>query len=191
MLSIATVCIAWSGYQATKWAGHQAKHYAQADAALVRASRSSTLAGEEHLQDLVNFNRWLDAETNGDQRLTDIYLRRFRKEFLPAFNAWLALDPLTNVQAPASPLLMPQYDLANRAKAGRLETVGHARTVQAEHDTENSDNYIFGTVVFAAVLFFAGISMRFAWFPMRVTVLILSGCFLMYGVVHLAGLEAL
>jgi hypothetical protein len=191
LLSIATVCIAWSGYQAAKWSGLQSRRYAQASTARSHANQSATLAGQERLQDLLNFNRWLEVSTAGDQQLADLYVRRFRPEFRPAFEAWLAGDPLHNTAAPASPLLVSQYKVANFEKAAALEKVGDARFEEAKLATEHADSYIFGTVFFAAVLFFAGISMRFRWFPMRTTVLVLAGAFLLYGVVKLAGLPTL
>lgn len=191
LLSIATVCVAWSGYQAAKWSGLQARRYAQANTARSLANRAATVAGQERTQDLLNFNRWLEVTTGGNQQLASLYVRRFRPEFRPAFTAWLAQDPLNNVTAPASPLLVPQYHLANMAKANGLERVGDERFDQAKTATEHADDYIFGTVFFAAVLFFAGISMRFAWFPMRVTVLVLAFVFLAYGVVKLLSLPTL
>ena len=191
LLSVATVCIAWSGYQAARWSGLQSRRYAQASTARALANRVSTLGGQERLQDLLNFNRWLEVSTDGNPQLASLYERRFRAEFRPAFTAWQAQDPLNNTKAIPSPLLMPQYKVANFVKADQLEHVGDVRFEQAKEATENADSYIFGTVFFAAVLFFAGISMRFQWFAMRVTVLSLSGVFLLYGIVHLANLPRL
>jgi hypothetical protein len=194
LLSVATVCIAWSGYQAAKWSGLQARRYAQASTARALANRASTLGGQERLQDLTNFNRWLELTTEPtpvNLELADLYNRRFRPEFRPAFTAWLAQDPLHSLKAVPSPLLMPQYRLANLVKADRLESVGNQRFDQAKDATEHADNYIFGTVFFAAVLFFAAISMRFDWVPMRVTVLVLALVFLGYGIAKLLSLPTL
>jgi hypothetical protein len=47
---------------------------------------------------------------------------------------------------------------------------------------------VFVTVFFAIVLFFSGISLRFAWFPVRLTVMVLAGALLVYGGVRLATL---
>jgi hypothetical protein len=191
LLSIATVCVAWSGYQAAKWSGIQARRYAQASAARALANRSSTLAGQQRLQDLLNFNRWLEVSTSGDTALADLYERRFRPEFRPAFAAWQAQDPLHNDDAIATPLLVPQYKLAAFEKADALERLADHRFDQGREATEHADDYIFGTVFFAAVLFFAGISMRFAWQPMRVVVLVIATLFLVYGVGKLATMPTL
>jgi hypothetical protein len=191
LLSLATLCIAWSGYQAAKWSGHQAERYAQASTARALANRVSTLGGQERIQDLLNFNRWLEVSTEGNTQLAQLYERRFRPEFVPAYKAWVAQDPINNTAAIPSPLLMPEYKVANFEKADRLETLGDRRFEQAKESTEHADAYIFATVFFAAVLFFAGISMRFNWIAMRVTVLVFSAIFLAYGIIHLAGLPTL
>ena len=43
MLSLATLGIAWSGYQAAKWSGLQARRYTQASTARSFANRAATL----------------------------------------------------------------------------------------------------------------------------------------------------
>jgi hypothetical protein len=50
---------------------------------------------------------------------------------------------------------------------------------------------VLTTVFFATVLFFAGISTRFAWQKMRIAVLALSGAFLVYALVMVARLPIL
>jgi hypothetical protein len=188
LLSLATLGIAWSGYQAARWSGFQARNYAQASTARALANRASTLGGQERIQDLLNFNRWLEETTKGDQQLADLYLRRFRDEFRPAFDAWQAQDPINNPSAVPSPLRMPQYKLANFEKADRLERIGDRRFEQGKEATENADAYIFATVFFATVLFFAGISMRFAWAPMRLTVLALGFLSFFYAAIRVLSL---
>src|SRR5947208_1947744 len=162
LLSLATLGIAWSGYQAAKWSGLQARRYTQASTARSFANQASTLAAQDRTQDLLNFNRWLEEYTAGDTELADLYERRFRDEFRPAFERWLADDPLHNENAIPSPLREKNYVLANMVKADKLERLGDVRFEQGKEATENADDYVFVTVFFAVVLFFAGISLRFA-----------------------------
>jgi hypothetical protein len=190
LLSLATVGIAWSGYQAARWSGIQARSYAEASTARAQANRAATLGGQLRIQDLLNFNRWLEVSTEGNTKLADLYVRRFRPEFRPAFDAWLVEDPLNNNDAVATPLLMPQYKLADVARADRLERVGDRRFEQGKSSTEHADAYIFATVFFATVLFFAGISMRFVWAPMRATVLGLGALSFLYAALKLLTLPA-
>ena len=191
LLSIATLGIAWSGYQAAKWSGIQARRYTQASAARSLANQAATLAAQDRTQDLLNFNRWLEVKTDGNAPLTALYERRFRTEFRPAFQAWLADDPLNNPSAIATPLLEPQYKLSNMEKADKLERLGDLRFEQGKAATEHADDYVFITVFFAVVLFFAGISLRFAWFPLRVLILVLGAGLLVFGAVRLGTLPAL
>ena len=191
LLSLATLGIAWSGYQATKWSGLQARRYTQASTARSLANRASTLAAQDRTQDLLNFNRWLEVTTDGNTQLADLYQRRFRDEFRPTFERWLADDPLHNVHAIASPLLEKNYVLANAVKADKLETLGDLRFEQGKSATEHSDDYVYVTVFFAVVLFFGGISLRFAWMPMRALILAMGAGLLVYGAIRLATLPAL
>src|SRR3954452_5548033 len=159
LMALATVGIAWSGYQAARWSGLQSREFASATSARATENRLSTLAGQERLQDLLNFNRWLELTTTPtaeNQATAALYLRRFRPEFLPAFNAWVAQDPLHNPNAVASPLLMPQYQLADFQKADQLEKQAAEPFEAGKVATEHADHYILVTVFLAAVLFFAG-----------------------------------
>jgi hypothetical protein len=191
LLSLATLGIAWSGYQAARWNGRQAEDYAQANTARNLANRSATAGAQNRTQDLLNFNRWLEVTTEGDQQLADLYQRRFRPEFLPAFQAWLAQDPLNNPAAEASPLRVSQYHVAALEKSDRLEREGNQHFDAGKEATEHTDSYVLTSVFFASVLFFAGISMRFLWQRMRITVLVLATLTLIYGVVQIATLPVL
>src|SRR6266568_1815847 len=82
MLGVVAVTTAWSGYQATRWAGEQSTLYAQASALRVESTRDSTLAGQLRIYDVILVNNWINAYTQGNTKLANIYERRFRPEFL-------------------------------------------------------------------------------------------------------------
>jgi hypothetical protein len=191
MLSLATLGIAWSGYQAAKWSGIQARRYTQASTARSLANQAATLAAQDRTRDLLNFNRWLEVTTEGNTEVAALYQRRFRDEFRPAFERWLASDPLHNPDAISSPLNEPNYKVANTEKADRLQKIGDRRFEQGKAATEHADDYVFVTVFFAVVLFFAGISLRFSWFPMRLLILGLGFGLLVLSGLHLLGLPTL
>jgi len=191
LLSLATIGIAWSGYQAAKWSGLQARRYTQASTARSLANRAATQASQDRTQDLLNFNRWLEVTTEGNTQLADLYERRFRDEFRPAFERWLADDPLNNKDAVASPLRESNYVLSNMVKSDKLEKLGDLRFEQGKDATENADDYVFVTVFFAVVLFFAGISLRFQWLPIRLFILVLGMAMLVYGIVRVTSLPRL
>src|SRR5438876_7822118 len=121
MSGVVAVATAWSGYQATRWAGEQSTLYAQASALRVESTRDSTLAGQLRIYDVILVNNWINAYTQGNSKLANIYERRFRPEFRPTFEAWLALDPFNNLNAPPGPLFMPQYKVGLSETADQLE----------------------------------------------------------------------
>ena len=93
-------------------------------------------------------------------RLRDFYFRRFRAEFRPAVVAWLAAKPLKNPRAPLTPFAMPQYRSAARDEATRLNAQADSWAVRARTNLQRSTNYVLGVVMFAAALFFAGMSTK-------------------------------
>ena len=55
---------------------------------------------------------------------------------------------------------MPEYRLAASAEAERLEAQAAAATEEAKEDIQRADNYVLAAVLFAASLFFGGLSLR-------------------------------
>jgi hypothetical protein len=72
----------------------------------------------------------------------------------------VATKPLRNESAPLTPFAMPQYRLAARAEAARLDAQGEAWSAKGRRDVERATNYVLGVVLFATALFFAGISTK-------------------------------
>lgn len=186
LLSLATVCTAWSGYQAALWAGVQSQQYAQASTLRIHAQAQNSKSGQQRIDDLLIFNGWLDAREAGNKHLTQIYERRFRPHFVPAFKGWLAEQPFTNLRARASPLYMPQYSPPGAREARVLDAHADEHYTTGTEAKENDDRYILSTVFFAAVLFFSGISLRLEWRPLRMTVLGLGATLLVGGIIFVA-----
>ncbi len=174
LLAIATVATAWSGYQATRWSGEQAIAFSAASAARVESGKASAKAGQQIQVDLALFTQWVDAYAREDTFLSDFYFKRFRTEFKPALEAWIATKPLKNPQAPLSPFAMPEYKLAEQANADRLVAQAEAQTEIAKTDNQRSDNYVLCVVLFATSLFFAGISTKLASARSRAAILALG-----------------
>jgi hypothetical protein len=183
LLSLATLTTAWSGYQAALFAGKQSQRYAQASSLRIHSQNQATVAGQFRIEDLLLFNRWLDAQETGNRRLEAIYQRRFRARFLPAFNAWIAEHPFTNPHAKPSPLYEPQYHPIEVDRAVTLDRAADIRYEEGTAAKESEDKYILSTVFFAAVLFFSGISLRLDWRPLRIAILAFGGSMLIGGVI--------
>jgi hypothetical protein len=185
LMSVTTVATAWSGYQAARWSGEQSQTFARASAVRIKAQQQATAAGQTRIDDLLYFNGWLDARQAGDRDLAAVYERRFRPEFVPAFEAWTAQRPFTNRSAIPGPLYMPEYRLAETARAAELDARADELYRDGTAAKANDDHYILSTLFFAAVLFFAGISLRLDWRPLRYVVLGMASVLLFAGVGYL------
>ncbi|MEI2690643.1 MAG: hypothetical protein V9H69_13420 [Anaerolineae bacterium] len=121
ILALASLLTAWSSYQATQWSRTQSIRSNSAVTKMVESSQYSTLAGQDTLVDVITFTNWLEAVSTENQPLADFYRARFRAEFQPAFQAWLALEPLKNPDAPSSPFAMAEYAPASRQAAAEKQ----------------------------------------------------------------------
>jgi len=182
MLSIATVVTAWSAYQATRWSGDQAEDYTSASATRTESVRASTEANRQILIDVATFLNWLDAEQSGDHALADDIHARMRKEFLPAFNAWLATAPAGTIPD-GTPFELPEYQLAAEAESKRLENKAAALFEDGNESNEVGDDFVLAAVLFASVLFFSGLAGTFDSLRAQLFLLILGGVMLLVGTV--------
>lgn len=183
ILSLAALLTSWSGYQASRWNGVMATNFSQAGALRVESTRASDRAGRQTQVDLQLFGSWLDAYAAGNQQLADFYRERFRDEFRPAFEAWLASQPLTNPDSLPSPFDQSEYQLVAASEAQRLEAEASAAFERGTAANQIGDDYVFNAVLLALALFFAGIANRFAWLAVKGALLgmglllLLSGLF--------------
>ncbi len=167
LLASATVATAWSGYQASRWNGEQAMAFSRASALRIESSKADALANAQTQVDVATFMQWVDAVARDEVDLADFYFRRFREEFKPAVNAWNATQPLTNEDAPLTPFAMPEYTLAAREEAEQLEAEAEAYSAKARINVQRATNYVLGVVLFAATLFFAGMSAKLQTLRLR------------------------
>ena len=92
--------------------------------------------------------------------LSGFLYQRFRPEFQTAVNAWIQTHPRTNPDAPPTPFAMPEYQVAATQKAAQLNQQAEDSAAAARAANQRSDNYVLMTIMFATVLFFAGISSK-------------------------------
>jgi hypothetical protein len=187
LLALAALATAWSGYQAALWDGIQSSDYTQASGLRTRAAQQHTEANQYRLADLSVFENFIDADVSGDTELADFYRDRFRDPLGPAYEAWIALDPRNNPDAPASPLGMDEYRLPQDAEAERLTEQADATFESGQEANATSDAYTATTLFFAAALFFAAISERFEYRRARTSLLVLGCVGLVAGLVFLIG----
>ncbi len=162
LLSLATVLSAWGAYQATRWSGVQANSYAEAAALRASANSQGTIASRQIQIDVATFIAWSDATQDGDVRLADYLRARFRTEFIAPFDQWLASRPPdSSGLPPGTPFEQPSYKLAAQELADKGVKDADQALLDAQNANQISDNFVLTAVLFASVLFFAGIAAKF------------------------------
>ena len=160
LLVIAALGTSWSSYQATRWNGEQAAAAGRTSAIRIDAARAQGLSQSQVQVDVATFIAWAEADRRGDDKVADFFVERFRKEFRPAYEAWMATKPLTDPDAPETPFTMDEYDVAARDEAKGLDADAEKSAAQVRLDIQRSSNYVLTVVLYAVVLFFAGMSTK-------------------------------
>jgi hypothetical protein len=180
LLAVAAVATAWSSYQANRWNGETTKATSRVNALRVDAARAQGLAQAQTQVDIATFIQWVNATATDEPELAEFYTARFRPEFNPAFDAWLATDPLTDPDAPPTPFAMDEYQLQAQADVERLDAEEELATATVRRNIQRSANYVLAVVLFAVALFFAGMSAKLRGAGPR-KALLAVGCFVFLG----------
>ena len=160
LLVVAALGTSWSSYQATRWNGEQAAAAGRTNAIRIDAARAQGLSQSQTQVDVATFIAWAEADRRGDDEVADFFVERFREEFRPAYDAWVATGPFTNAEAPPTPFAMDEYEVTARDEAKRLDADAEKSAAQVRLDIQRSSNYVLTVVLYAVVLFFAGMSTR-------------------------------
>ena len=180
LLAFAAVATAWSSYQANRWNGETTKASSRVNALRIDAARAQGLAQAQTQVDIAMYFQWVNATETDEPDLAEFYDARFRPEFRPAFDAWLATDPLTNPDAPPTPFAMDDYQLQARADAERLDAEAEVMAAVVRRNIQRSANYVLAVVLFAVALFFAGMSTKLSGAGTRKALLVV-GCLVFIG----------
>lgn len=180
ILSLATLASAWCGYQASSWNSIYSTESRTANGARHEAARQSSIADRQLSSDLLIFATWLEAEIKGDSVLAQEVELRFRDHFRPAYDAWRAEPIGVDGHLPdGTPFERPEYVLPTQAAADEANAQATAALDAADRAGAASSRYVLTSVLFASVLFLAGIAAK------------LSNQRLAHGVVAVAALALL
>lgn len=162
LLAAATVATAFSAYEATRWGGVQATSFTEGSGARTESAKAESDGFTLVAIDASIFTQYAVAFSQDNERLLRILRERFfREEFLPAYRAWLKQEPLSNPDAAKLPFQLPEYRIARLEEADRLAEKAGRLLEDGREANQTSDEYVLGTIFFAAVLFFAGLATKF------------------------------
>jgi hypothetical protein len=175
MLAIVALLAAYTGFASAKWNTESSVRLAQASADRTQANREALSAQNLKNFDSATFNTWFTAYVAGNATAEAVAVRRFRPEFMVAYDAWLATNPFTNPKAPPGPTYMPEYKQPELAVANVLDKKATAAYTLGVQAGSNADNYIRDTIYLATILFLIGISGHFRFLRIRIGLVVLSG----------------
>lgn len=135
--------------------------FSEAAAARTLGTQAYTRAGQLTQVDVATFIAWAEAIASDDRELEAFLFARFRPEFRAAAAAWLATRPLVDPDAPATPFAMQEYEVEELQRGDSLLAEAERKGDAARAANQTGDNYVLTTVLFASVLFFAGIATKF------------------------------
>ena len=185
LLALVAVLTAWSGYQSALWDSRSVNSYEESARLEVEAQSEQSKAGQLMLYDATTFGSWLQATEAGNAELAAFMQKRFRPEYIPAFEAWLATNPFHNASAPAGPAVMPQYHLETQEQADSYRSQARAAQNAGNHGRDVSDRYVRVTVLLAVVLFLTALSQRFSIRGVRTALIGVALLTLIYSIVVL------
>ena len=160
-MALSTLSTAWCSYQSARWSAASARHVRSAES-LQRRQMALHLEGTQitAVQGQM-FMQWVNAHLATNDKLAQFYAARFGPELEKAFAGWLAQKPFENTQAVPHPFVPDLYvpRFAADEKAAVTDSARFSELASAA--TQTGAGYLSNTVLFATVLFFAGMSGRF------------------------------
>lgn len=183
ILAMASLLAAWCAYQASAWNGEQSEQTQVVARQRLEATRQQTRGGQLMIVDVTSFAQWLQAYRVGDAELATFLRNNFRKDFLPAFEAWLKLDPLHNAAVVRTPFELPEYSLPEYRAANEAEAKANAAAEAVQHANDVSGEYVRETLFTAMTLFLGAMAGRFEYRIARWGLLLLATAVLIVGIV--------
>jgi hypothetical protein len=158
--AVVTLTAAWAGYSAARWSTESRVDIAKASSLGNLATRDDLAAISLRNFDASTFNAWFIAFTLNSPQKEAIAVRRFRPQFLVAFNAWMAWTRCTiRTPRPARPTC-PSTSCPSRRRL-TLDNESTAKFQTGDQAGLTSDNFVRITVLLAVVLFLVGIGSSF------------------------------
>ncbi len=161
LMALATLGTAWCSYQSSKWNG-------QSSTFATKAARSNQQAAVLHLEgnqvtalQAKMFTEFMDGRMSGNEKLAQFYLDRFPPELRKAYDAWLTEKPFENPRADPHPFVPNLYQPRFLEDARQANADASRNDAEGKRASAVAAHYLSNTVLFAAVLFFAGTSAKF------------------------------
>jgi len=185
LLALATVVVAWSAYQATRWGGVQTVAFSEATAARAEGNEAMAVAEAGLEVDVELFSTWMVLAAEGNERGAEAIHERLRDEFRPAFEEWLGDTRIGDDIPLGRPFDLSRYeqDAGSQAReASELFREADAAASRARTANQTGDNFVLVAVLMATVLFFTGVSTKLRSRGVRGLMLLFASTIFLLGV---------
>ena len=188
LLAVITIMAAWSGFAAAAYGTESRVAFAESANLETDADAKAIQSNEVQNFDEFAFFAWLQAYSSGDASAVSFAEQRFQPNLEIAFDAWMKTNPETNLQAPATPFEMEEYERPLLEESNALQIKASASAEEGVEKGILSDKYIRLTVLLAGVLFLVGIGSTFTMVSLRYGLISVGLALLVIAVINLVGL---
>jgi hypothetical protein len=161
LMALTTLGTAWCSYQSAAWTRRANGLMNESNALDRRAGLLDVQGSQALVVHASMFMQLLAAQHAGNEQLATFYADRFPPDVKKAYEAWLAQKPFENPAADAHPFVPKLYEIRGAAEATATRADAVQRVARAREAGNRSGQYLANTVLFAAVLFFAGTAGKF------------------------------
>lgn len=178
ILSIATLAITWCSYQTNLWNGIQTFKLAESNLANRHAQEKQMMAMQMKAMDETVVVGFVKDVLDGKIDKVKFSLSRIRPELGNVLKSWLDSDPLHNPDAPAHPMVTPEYGQLFQhelSEAEQLIKQAGKLWEAAQQANTYADTYSLFTVVFSMIMFLGAITSRLTRIRLSFIMLVVSG----------------
>lgn len=161
LMAGATLCTAWCTYESSAWTRQSTRFAGEFNAMERKAALLNVQGMQVATAQASMFMQVIAAQQAGNTALVDTFVQRFPPELRKAYDAWMAQKPYENPAADPHPFVQNLYELRGSREAAEAVSTGAASLEQSRKAGIIASRYLANTVLFAAVLFFAGACGKF------------------------------
>jgi hypothetical protein len=196
ILSLAAVATAWATFQASQWSQRENNALSDSSVSRSKAIEATSQAARTEQLDTTIWLQWLAAFRAGDRAQANFLRDRFRPGLLQAQKAWVAKAVVAPdgrvISAPTgTPFTEKQYAVPEAARADALTAEADNKLTESQDASDMSVSYVLVALVFALVLFFAGIATKFRNPKLQTALVALALAFGVFGLVRMLTMKQL
>jgi hypothetical protein len=196
ILALAAVATAWATFQASQWSSAENDAVSASSVARSKAIQATSEAARTEQLDTTIWLQWLSAFRAGDKAQARFLRDRFRPGLLRAHDIWVAKAVVAPdgkvISAPTgTPFTEPQYVIPDAVRADALSAEAEHQLAVSQGASSRSAQYVLVAVVFALVLFFAGVATKFRNPRLQATFVALALTFGLFGLVRMLTMRQL